>query len=108
MKDGTASLKDGTSQLAEGTGKLLSGTGDLTDGVSELFDGAKELKDGMAEFDTDGIQKLSSLVQDDGQEFFDRLRALQDYGRSYTTFSGANSELPSEVRFVIRTESIGE
>ena len=107
LKDGTKELKAGTSQLSGGTKELLDGTDDLNEGVAALFDGAKELKEGMAQFDAEGIEKLSDLFHDDGQDLIERLRALQDYARSYTTFSGAGSETPCEVRFIIRTESIG-
>ena len=74
----------------------------------ELLDGAKELMDGMAEFDEDGIRELSTLFQDDASDFLDRLRALQDYAGEYTSFSGSNEALPCSVKFIIRTESIGE
>ena len=108
LADGARQLDDGARQLKDGTSKLLDGTGELTDGVDQLLDGAKELMDGMAEFDEDGIQKLSALFQDDAQDLLDRLRALQEYSREYTSYSGASDAMPSQVRFIIRTESIGE
>ena len=108
LADGARQLDDGARQLKDGTSKLLDGTGELTDGVDQLLDGAKELMDGMAEFDEDGIQKLSDLFQDDAQDLLDRLRALQEYSREYTSYSGASDAMPSQVRFIIRTESIGE
>ena len=108
LADGARQLDDGARQLKGGTSKLLDGTGELTDGVDQLLDGAKELMDGMAEFDEDGIQKLSALFQDDAQDLLDRLRALQEYSREYTSYSGASDAMPSLVRFIIRTESIGE
>ena len=108
LADGARQLDDGARQLKGGTSKLLDGTGELTDGVDQLLDGAKELMDGMAEFDEDGIQKLSDLFQDDAQDLLDRLRALQEYSREYTSYSGASDAMPSQVRFIIRTESIGE
>ena len=108
LADGARQLDDGARQLKGGTSKLLDGTGELTDGVDQLLDGAKELMDGMAEFDEDGIQKLSALFQDDAQDLLDRLRALQEYSREYTSYSGASDAMPSQVRFIIRTESIGE
>ena len=108
LKDGAVTLKNGTGDLKDGTRELKDGTQELADGVQELVDGAKELMDGMAEFDEDGIQKLAKLFRNDAQDFLDRLRALQDYAEEYSSFSGSGEEMPSSVRFIIRTDSIGE
>jgi hypothetical protein len=64
--------------------------------------------DGMTQFDEEGIQTLSDLFEDNGEMLMNRLRALQDYAGEYTSFTGSNEEYPSTVRFILRTESIGE
>jgi putative membrane protein len=108
LLSGVSQLDDGAQALLDGTAQLLDGSGDLSDGVSQLVDGAKELMDGMTQFDEDGIQTLSDLFEDDGEMLMDRLRALQDYASEYTSFTGSNEDYPSTVRFILRTESIGE
>jgi putative membrane protein len=106
--EGAKLLKSGASALKDGTAELVDGTGDLSDGVDALLDGAQELMDGMTEFDEEGIQTLANLFHDDAEPLMDRLRALQDYAGEYTSFSGANDQYPSTVRFILRTDSIGE
>jgi putative membrane protein len=80
----------------------------LSDGVSELLSGAAELMDGMAQFDEEGIQELNSLVEEDAQGLLNRLRAVQALSQEYTSFTGDNSTMPGTVRFILRTDSIGE
>ena len=60
----------------------------------------------MAQFDSDGIRKLSAVLEDNGQVLLDRIRALQDLSEEYTSFSGTGGALPGSVRFIIRTDSI--
>ena len=106
--DGASQLSDGAAELKDGTAQLRDGGTELSDGVAELLDGAKELRDGMAEFDEEGIRKLSDLMEDDVQELIDRLRAVQELSREYTSFDGSDGILPGSVQFIIRTESIGK
>jgi putative membrane protein len=115
LADGAKTLADGAGTLASGTATLKQGTTDLkdggvtlSDGVSQLLSGAAELMDGMAQFDEEGIQELSSIFQDDAQELIDRVRAVQALGREYTSFTGDPDGADSSVRFILRTDSIGE
>lgn len=115
LKDGTDDLKDGALELAEGAGKLYDGTNDLkdgvkelVDGVAELLDGSGELKDGVVEFNDEGITKLSDLVNEDLEKFYDRLEAVKDYGEEYETFGGCNKGVECSVQFIYKTEGIGE
>ena len=78
----------------------------LTDGVAELLEGADTLKTGMAEFDEQGIQKLSTLLEEDAKEVVDRLKAVQALSEEYTSFDGSEGSEPGSVQFIIRTESI--
>ena len=105
---GAKQLSDGANTLAEGTKELKKGTKDLTSGIVNLMDGASSLMNGMSKFNSDGIQSLSELFQDDTQSFFDRLRAIKAYGDEYTSYSGKAEDMPGTVRFIIRTDSIGD
>ena len=110
--DGALALSSGSEELKNGTGTLAEGADKLTSGVKELLEGAKELMNGMRTFDEEGIQKLSSLVEDDAKELIDRVKALQELSTEYTSFDGIEGSERSigkdseSVRFVIRTDSI--
>jgi putative membrane protein len=106
LDNGVGELNDGVIELDDGAGKLYDGANELKDGAVELNDGAKKLADGMVEFDEDGIQKLTSTVDEDLLSVKDRLRAVDEASQSYTSFSGANEDEPSSVQFIIRTAGI--
>jgi putative membrane protein len=108
LADGAGTLASGTATLKNGTAELADGGVTLSDGVRELLSGAAELMDGMAEFDQEGIQELTSVFQDDAQGLIDRVRAVQALSREYTSFTGGSDQGDGSVRFIMRTDSIGE
>lgn len=115
LAEGTGDLRDGALDLAEGAGKLSDGTKDLDDGVQELVDGVAELlngsgelKDGVVKFNDEGITKLSDLVNEDLEKFYDRLKAVKDYANEYENLGGCKDGVESTVTFIYKTEGIGE
>lgn len=106
LKAGTKKLADGGSQLVEGVGALKDGGSQLTDGVNELYDGAAELADGMKEFDADGVQKLTSTVEDDFSGMIDRVEAVIEAGKDYQTFTKLADGTKGSVKFIIETDAI--
>ena len=115
LEDGTDDLKEGALNLAEGAGKLSDGTNDLkdgvkelVDGVAELLDGSGELKDGVMKFNDEGISKLSDLVNEDLEKFYDRLQAVRDYSEEYKSFGGCRDDVECSVQFNYKSDSIGE
>ena len=134
LKDGAAELRNGTLELKNGTVKLVEGTGTLNDGAASLNDGVSTLKsgvvtlkdgvltldegagtldegaltlmDGMFEFDEEGIGRLTELFGDDVQDVTDRLKAVADAGKEYSTFTELPEGMDGSVKFVIRTEGI--
>ncbi|PWL92503.1 MAG: hypothetical protein DBY10_00270 [Clostridiales bacterium] len=115
LADGTANLADGADslsgylgQLSDGTGQLSEGTGALIDGIGQLLDGSNDLADGMAEFDEEGIQKLTSLMDGDLTGIVDRLEAIQDYAKEYQSYGGNARDMDCSTKFIYKTDSIGK
>ena len=108
VSGGANALADGASDLKDGTAQLKSGSDALCDGVAQILEGAGELRDGMTRFDREGIRQLTDLVEGDAVELIARLRALQELSGEYTSFAGTDANVPGTVRFIIRTDSIGE
>lgn len=108
LAGGTGELLDGTNQLADGTGTLSEGTDKLIDGIGLLLDGSQELADGMMEFDEEGIQKLTDLMDADLSDLVDRLKAVQDYAEEYKSFGGCLDSMECTTKFIYKTDSIGE
>lgn len=99
LYNGTKDLYNGTSDLKDGTVDLKDGTGKLIDGIGDLDDGAGDLKDGVDEL----IDKLSDK---DSTEIIDRLDAVSDAGKDYTTFTKLSDGQSGSVKFIIKTDSI--
>ena len=106
LNSGAGQLASGTQQLVSGTTTLSSGSSQVKDGIKSLSDGAKELSDGTKEFDEEGIQKLSDLVDDDLQDILDRLDAICSEDNTYTSYSGKEDGMDGNVKFVIETAAI--
>lgn len=115
LADGTAELADGAGslsgylgQLSDGTGELSEGVSALIDGIGQLLDGSNDLAEGMAEFDREGIQKLTDLMDSDLTGIVDRLKAIQDYADSYQSYGGNVKDMDCSTKFIYKTDSIGE
>lgn len=115
LADGTADLADGAGslsgylgQLSDGTGELSEGVGALIDGIGQLLDGSNSLAEGMAEFDKEGIQKLTDLMDSDLTGIVDRLEAIQDYAEEYQSYGGNREDMECSTKFIYKTDSIGE
>ena len=108
LKAGVNTLNSKGSALNQGVATLDANSGTLNDGAAKLKDGAKTLSDGMIQFDEEGIQKLSDAYHGDVEELLDRVDEVLDAGSSYHTFSGLKDDMTGSVKFVIRTDAIGE
>ena len=103
---GTIKANAGANKLAAGIKELQSGGKALTEGVTQLKNGAMQLSGGLKQFNEQGVQKLSDLVNGDVSGFITRLRATADVSKDYTTFSGNTGKKDSTVRFIYRTDAI--
>ena len=106
LLNGTDTLLNGTNDMKDGTGKLVSGTGDLDEGAGKILDGANELTDGLFKFDDEGIKKLTDLFGDNVTSVVDRLKAVENAGDDYKTFTGAPADMDSSVKFIYKTDAI--
>ena len=73
-----------------------------------MKDGADTLASGMAQFDEEGIQKIVDLFGGDIEDIADRLEAVQDAAKTYTTFTKLSDNETGTVRFIIETEEISK
>ena len=110
LQSGTNQLASGLNtlgtQMSEGSAKLTSNSEALRSGASELQSGAAELAEGMRKFDREGTSKLRNTVEEELGDILDRLDALMSDDCAYQTFSGKDSSMDGNVKFVIETEAI--
>ena len=80
--------------------------GKAKDGAEELKDGMTELKDGLNEFNTEAIDKLLNVLDDDLPEIRDRVEAMFELMRDYTSYAGIADGMTGSVQFLVRTEGV--
>lgn len=105
LRDGLGQLSDGAVSLDDGMGTLCTNLPALIDGITELRDGSHDLADGIVTLDEEGISKLKDLLS---RVSGDRLKALIEAAKSCQTCSGLADGAEGTVKFVWRTEGIGE
>jgi putative membrane protein len=103
--EGVAQLSEGASSLAEALGELDKAGSKLNKGFSGGVKATKKLAKAMRKFDKEGIQELKGQ---DVEELSLRLRAVQQAGKDFRSFSGLEPGRKGSVRFVIETEEIRE
>ena len=108
LNSGAKQLKNGAKDLSDGVAALQSGSSALLDGVSALNDGAMQLNDGMKEFKEEGIDKLIEVFDGELEDLIDRFRAMADASKEYRSFAGISDQMTGNVKFIYRTDSIGE
>lgn len=108
LASGAGSLAEGAGSLSDGLSALQTGGKSLTDGVSQLKDGAMQLNDGLVQFNEEGVQKLLDAFGGDFTDLVARLRASADVSKAYNSFAGISDGMAGSVKFIYRTDSIGQ
>lgn len=108
LKAGTAELSKGAAELYDGVLQLKDGAPALTQGVTQLRDGAMQLSGGLKEFNEKGVQKLVDAVNGDLGGLVTRIKATVEVSKSYQSFSGLSDSMDGQVKFIYRTDAIGE
>lgn len=106
LKDGISTYTGKVDEVYAGVKKLDSGADKLIEGVSKLSDGTEALKEGVIKFNDEGIRKLAEIVNDDLDMYFNRLKAIQNYSKEYTTYAGCSDNVECSVRFIYKTDAI--
>ena len=115
LKSGAAQLKTGSEALSAGANELYNGlltlkggVPALVDGITKLRDGSMTLSDGLKQFNKEGVQKLVDAVDGDLSGLLDRVRATIEVSNNYRNFAGISDGMDGQVKFIYRTDEIGE
>ena len=101
-----AQASQGADALAEGSAQLDDASDALYQGLAELHDGAVELHDGVQEFSDKSGEDLSDDVGSGLRTVVRRLKAVQQAGKNYQTFSGLAAGCIGSVKFIVETAEI--
>ena len=100
---GGKGLADGTKALAKGSAQMNQAASAFTKGFTALEKGTGSLASGVKKFDEKGIQKIKDTYEDDFVSLKDRLQALGELSKDYTSFSEKQQGVDSEVKFIIQS-----
>ena len=92
--------------MAEGSAKLDDASDAMYEGLAELHDGAAELHDGVQEFSDKNTDNLSDDLGGGLRNVVRRLKAVQQAGKNYQTFSGLHNGDTGSVKFIVETAEI--
>lgn len=103
---GLIAYTEGAASASEGAAELKAHMPALLEGIRQLEDGALSLKEGLDVFNTNGIEKLSTLVNEDLNALMERIHGLIEAAKDYQNYSGITEEMSGKVRFIWRTDAI--
>lgn len=104
LVDGSNRLTDGANSLANGASTLLNGTNTLANGTRELLDGGNNLVEGVQKFNTEGIRKITDLVNIDVRNTETRIRKMENLSNEYKRFSSEVTR--DDIKFISIVDSI--
>lgn len=99
-------LSAGLDTLNNGLIKLNEGAKVLYDGTDTLSAGVKTLNEGMKEFDKSGIEKISSLVNNDVKNLDAKLQKLAKLSEEYKTFDEINEKDEGSSKIIMIVDAI--
>lgn len=99
---------NGVGSIYGGVLTVKNGLPALTNGIAALRDGAGRLSDGITEFTEAVTDKLGSAGDVDLAALAERLKATLEASESYNSFSGLGDGMTGSVKFIFRTDSIGQ
>lgn len=99
-------VSQGASALADGSAQLNDASAELYDGLAELHDGAAALRDGVQEFSKKAGKERGDDLGDGLQNVVRRLKAVQQAGKAYQTFTGLADGMTGNVKFIVETAEI--
>ncbi len=99
-------VSQGADALAEGSAQLDDASDAMYEGLAELHNGAVELHDGVQEFSDKSSDDLSDDIGSGLRNVVRRLKAVQQAGKNYQTFSGLPDGYTGNVKFIVETAEI--
>ena len=103
--NGINKISDGTNKLYEGINTLSGYSNNINEGIKKLASGSTELSNGISTFNSEGINKLSSLVNGNVKKTVNNVKKLITLGNNYSSFTGTKIN-NSSTRFIMVTDSL--
>ena len=79
---------------------------ELTSSIQTLKNGTQSLAEGATKFDTEGIQKVCSLINGDVKNISKRVEKLNELSNEYNNFGMISEGNSGDVKFVMIVDSL--
>ena len=106
IKSGIGTVNSVASQISDGAKTLAAGTKTLDNGIVTLANGTKDLKDGTIKLNKEGISKITEIFGEDTKDAVNKIEDVLNAGKKYNSFSGINSDMSGDVKFIFKTAEI--
>lgn len=103
---GMKTFSEGIQALVDGLGSLQEGCGQFGEGIAQLADGSMQLSQGLQQLQTEGLEPILTLLEEDGQPLLLRLKATMQAAKEYRSFSGISDSMDGSVKFIYKLGSI--
>ena len=107
LVSGSKQYKDGIKAYDEGMNKALDGANKLKNGSLQIRNGASELSSGISAFDSQGISKIISFVNNDLKSKLNNSKELIKLSKEYQTYldnEDPNIKTKSTIIILINSE----
>lgn len=105
-KESLGQLVNGLNELTNGLEKLNEGANALSDGTQSLSEGAQTLASGMNQFNSEGIEKISSLVNGDVKDLQGKVENLVKLSNDARTFDDSTNEQDTSSKIIYVIEAV--
>lgn len=100
INNGSNTVNDTLKYIVTNSGKLNSASNSIYEGTQKLTSGANDLESGMNEFNTEAINELNNLINNELKSKVNILKKLNDLSNDYNSFGGSNAT--GSTKFVIQ------
>ena len=104
VESGIYQIIDGTNSLYEGINELYNNSNIISEALNTLSNGTNRLNAGMMQYNHEGINKLTSFIDNNVKNTAQTLNYLNKLGEEYNSFAGNNDE--GETKFVLVVDGI--
>ena len=99
-------LLQGLKQLTNGLNEINSNMSILDNGTKELTDGISLLDSGISQFNSQGINKITNLVNGDIKTLEGKIKALGKLSEEYKTFDDLENGTKGETKIIMVVDQV--
>jgi len=105
FENGINKINDSTNKISNGLNTITVYSNQIYNGMSSIKDGAEELSLGISTYNKEGINKLTSLINNNVKSVVKKVETLSNLSKEYDSFAGKDS-IDGETKFILVIDGI--